>query len=80
VKRLMCWRRRSCTVGLTSVNAAGAEVGGAVIAFQSSPCLWKKRSGGEETVDRNEGTKAMGKRYGKGDDWDQLLVQRRDWS
>ncbi|KAG6772020.1 hypothetical protein POTOM_023416 [Populus tomentosa] len=22
----------------------------------------------------------MGKRYGKGHDWDQLLVQRRDWS
>lgn len=22
----------------------------------------------------------MGKRYGKRDDWDQLLVQRRDWS
>jgi hypothetical protein len=43
VKRLLCWRRRSCTVGLTGVNAAGADGGGAVIAFQSSPCLWKKR-------------------------------------
>jgi len=43
VKRLLCWRRRSCTIGLTGVNAAGADGGGAVIAFQSSPCLWKKR-------------------------------------
>jgi len=43
VKRLLCWRRRSCTVGLTGVNAAGAEGGGDVIAFQSSLCLWKKR-------------------------------------
>jgi len=43
VKRLLCWRRRSCTVGLTGVNAAGAEGGGAVIAFQSSLCLRKKR-------------------------------------
>jgi len=43
VKRLLCWRRRSCIVGLIGVNAAGADGEGAVIAFQSSPCLWKKR-------------------------------------
>jgi hypothetical protein len=43
VKRLLCWRRRSCIFGLTGVNAAGVEGRGVVIAFQSSPCLWKKR-------------------------------------
>ena len=42
MKRLLCWRRRSCIVGLTGVNAAGADGGGVVIAFQSSQCLWKK--------------------------------------
>jgi len=28
----------------TGVNTTGAEGGSAVIAFQSSPCLWKKKS------------------------------------
>jgi len=28
----------------TGVNVAGEEGGGAVIAFQSSLCLWKKKS------------------------------------